>query len=160
MRAVTVERVGMDVEAERAVVLLRDSVGNRLLPIVIGLAEATAIALKLQDQEAPRPLTVDLLKTVLDSFDAKVLMVVINDLRDSTFFARVFVRASTLGASTLELDARPSDAVGLALKFGAPIYVAEWILDEAAVEIQSEDDEPEGADHEHGEDDEGPGKPH
>jgi hypothetical protein len=139
MRAVTVERVGMDVEGDNAVVLLRDSESKKVLPIWIGMVEATAIALKLQQQEPPRPLTVDLLKTVLDSVDAKVLMVVVNDMRDRTYFARIFVRANTNGSTTLELDARPSDSIGLALRTGAPIYVADWILDEAGVDAVIED---------------------
>ncbi len=139
MRAVTVERVGMDVDGDDAVVLLRDSESKKVLPIWIGMVEATAIALKLQEQEPPRPLTLDLLKAVLDSFDAKVLMVVVNDMKDRTYFARIFVRANSRGSTTLELDARPSDSIGLALRTGAPIYVADWIFDEAGVDAVIED---------------------
>ena len=139
MRAVTVERVGMGIGGDNAVILLRDTESKKVLPIWTGMVEATAIAIKLQGQEPPRPLTLDLLKAVLDSLDAKVLMVVVNDMRDRTFFARIFIRTSTSGSTTLELDARPSDSIGLALRTGAPIYVADWILEEAGVDAVIED---------------------
>ncbi len=150
MRAVTVERVGVDVEGGGAVLILKDTESDRVLPLLIGMGEAAAIAVKLQEQEPPRPLTVDLLRTVLDTFGAKLLMVVLNDLRDHTYYAKIFLRANSKGASTMELDARPSDAIALALRFDAPVYVAEWIMEDAGVipveveEDSEEDDDDEG----------------
>lgn len=140
MRSVTVHKIGVDVRTDQAVVFLRDTENGRILPIWIGMAEATAIALKLQGQQAPRPLTSDLLKTVLDTFGTRVLMVVINDMKDRIFFARIFL-SGTGGISTIELDARPSDALALALRFDAPIYVSDWIMDEAGVDEVLDDDE-------------------
>ena len=140
MKSVTVEKIGVDIKDDQAVVFLREPESNLVLPIWIGMQEATAIALRLQGQQALRPLTSDLLKNVLDTFDAKVLMVVINDMRDGVFHARIFLRSPS-SASTAELDARPSDAIALALRCGAPIYVADWIIEEAGAEERGADED-------------------
>jgi bifunctional DNase/RNase len=115
MVRVTVDKVGLDINSDQAVVLLKDVDGRVLLPIWIGPIEASAIAMSLQGVRPPRPLTCDLLKSVLDCLDARVTMATVNDLKDDTFFARVFVES---GGKTLEIDSRPSDAVALALRTG------------------------------------------
>ncbi|NPV70964.1 MAG: bifunctional nuclease family protein [Firmicutes bacterium] len=130
MVRVTVEKVGLDVETDQAIVLLKDVEGKMVLPIWIGPAEASAIALALQGLKAPRPLTCDLLKLVLDSLETRMAMAMVHDLRDETFFAQLVLEK---GGQTYEIDARPSDAIALALRFDAPIYVAEPVLEQAGV---------------------------
>jgi bifunctional DNase/RNase len=102
--------------------------GNKFLPIWIGHPEAAAILMKLQGAPTPRPMTHDLLRNMIAELDARVIRVVINDLRDSTFFAQIRV---ITGEKTLELDARPSDAIALALRTEAPIFVEQAVLDQA-----------------------------
>ena len=114
--------------------VLREIDGTRQLPIIIGGFEAQAIALELENIEPPRPMTHDLLREVFSSVNAEVSYVVINELRDGTFFARV---TFTHEGNESELDARPSDAVALAVRVEAPIYVTEAVLGEAG--IPSED---------------------
>ena len=110
------------------IVILKDKDGDRVLPIWVGVFEANAIALQIENVSTPRPMTHDLLRNMISELDARVTRIVINDLRDSTFFAQI--RLST-GDKTLEVDARPSDAIALALRTEAPIYVAQSVLDQA-----------------------------
>src|SRR6185436_10913045 len=98
-------------------------------PIWVGIFEANAIALQLENITTPRPMTHDLLRNMINELDAQVTRVVINDLRDSTFFAQI--RLLIAGGKTLEVDARPSDAIALALRTEAPIFVAQSVLDQA-----------------------------
>ncbi|MGE5486047.1 MAG: bifunctional nuclease family protein [Ignavibacteriales bacterium] len=130
MIRVTVDKVGLDVDSNQAVVLLKDVEGGTILPIWIGPIEASAIAMGIQGLKAPRPLTCDLLKSVVDSLEARITMAMVNDLREDTFFARLVLEA---GGRTVEIDSRPSDAVALAIRAGAPIYVAESVLDRAGI---------------------------
>ncbi len=130
MIMVTVDRVGLDVDSNQAVLLLKVVEGGTILPIWIGPIEASAIAMEMQGIRAPRPLTCDLLKSVVDSLDAKITMAKVNDLKEDTFFARLVLET---GGRTLEVDSRPSDAVALAIRAGAPIYVAESVLDRAGI---------------------------
>jgi len=110
------------------IIILRDTAGESVLPIWVGIFEANAIALQLENVTTPRPMTHDLLRNMISELNARVIRVVINDLRDSTFFAQI--RLLT-GEKTLELDARPSDAIALALRTEAPIFVAQTVLDQA-----------------------------
>lgn len=135
MVRVTVDKVGLDATSDQAVVLLKDVGGKVMLPIWVGPIEASAIAMGLQGVKPPRPLTCDLLKSVLDSLDARVTMAMVSELRDDTFFARVTVE--TMGR-TLEIDSRPSDAVALALRSGAPIFVSETVLDQAGIPVEGD----------------------
>lgn len=121
--------------------ILSETDGNRRLPIIIGTFEAQAIALELESIKPPRPMTHDLLKNLVKGFDSKVEKVVINDLSEGTFFARIHCSGSDNDA--LEMDARPSDAIALAIRFGAPIYVNTTVLDEAG--ILSEEASPESS---------------
>ncbi len=119
--------------------------GNRRLPIIIGAFEAQAIALELEKIQPPRPLTHDLLRDLFEAIDADITDIVIDDLREGTFFAKI---RYVYSGKEHQLDARPSDAVALAVRTEAPIYVAPDVLDEAG--IPSDDEE--GAPMEHAED--------
>jgi len=127
------------------IVILRDKDGQKVLPIWVGIFEANAIALQLENVATPRPMTHDLLKSAIAQLDARVTRIVINDLRDSTFFAQIRVMVTRAGADTmLELDARPSDAIALALRTEAPIYVAQSVLDQAqTITPDSDSDDPD-----------------
>ncbi len=118
----------LDPVSNSPIVVLKDEQEKFFLPIWVGIFEANAIALQLENVTTPRPMTHDLLRNMISELDARVIRVVINDLRDSTFFAQIRV---TSGERTLELDARPSDAIALALRTEAPIFVAQTVLDQA-----------------------------
>jgi uncharacterized protein len=113
--------------------ILSEVDGNRRLPIIIGTFEAQAIALELESIKPPRPMTHDLLKNLVLSFNSNVEQIVINDLNEGTFFAQIHCRNDEEG---FELDARPSDAIALAIRFGAPIFVNSKVLDEAGIQTE------------------------
>ncbi len=121
-------------------ILLKEVNGNRRLPIIIGAFEAQAIALEIEGIKPPRPLTHDLLKQITDNLGATIVEVVIDELRENTFYAKIILEVSAL---TNEVDARPSDAIALAVRAQAPIYVAENVMEVAAF-IPSEDGDKEG----------------
>lgn len=127
----------LDPVSNSPIVVLKDDDEKFFLPIWVGIFEANAIALQLENITTPRPMTHDLLRNMINELDAQVTRVVINDLRDSTFFAQIRV---LVGSRTLEIDARPSDAIALALRTEAPIYVAQSVLDQAQT-ISPEDAE-------------------
>ncbi|MDT3696665.1 MAG: DUF151 domain-containing protein [Ignavibacterium sp.] len=110
-------------------ILLKEVNGVRRLPIIIGGFEAQAIALEMERIKPPRPLTHDLLKILIDNLGANVVEIIITELRDNTFFARIILEASGL---TNEIDARPSDAIALAVRSDAPIFVSENVMAAAA----------------------------
>ncbi len=110
--------------------------GNRRLPIIIGAFEAQAIALELKKTQPPRPMTHDLLRDTFDAVDIDVFEVVIDELREGTFFAKVRYR---LDGEERQLDSRPSDAVALAVRVDAPIFVSPDVLDEAGIAADEED---------------------
>jgi len=115
--------------------ILREVEGNRRLPIIIGQAEAQSIALEMEGIKPPRPLTHDLMKNIIGSFGAELTDVVIDDLRDGTFYAK-------LNIDNQLIDSRPSDAIALAVRYGAQIFVSSNVMDEAAfVPEEEEDDE-------------------
>ena len=130
MKPVKVERLGMDMVSDQVVVFLKEIDGDRSLPIWIGHLEAGSIALALEGVQPPRPITHDLLKSVLEAVGARVKRVAINDLRNETFYALIEVEVD---GRTFEVDSRPSDALALALRTQAPIYVAEQVLEQAGV---------------------------
>ena len=133
----TIKGLMVDPITNMPIVILRDKDGQKVLPIWVGIFEANAIALQLENVTTPRPMTHDLLRNMISELDARVTRVVINDLRDSTFFAQI--RLIT-GDKTLELDARPSDAIALALRTEAPIFVAQTVLDQAQTITPDGDD--------------------
>jgi bifunctional DNase/RNase len=118
----------LDPVSNSPIVVLKDDDEKFFLPIWVGIFEANATALQLENVTTPRPMTHDLLRNMISELDGHVTRVVINDLRDSTFFAQIRM---TVGAKTLEVDARPSDAIALALRTEAPIFVAQSVLDQA-----------------------------
>jgi bifunctional DNase/RNase len=119
--------------------ILREVQGNRRLPIIIGQAEAQSIALEMEGIKPPRPLTHDLMKNIIAAFGAELTDVVIDELRDGTFFAK-------LNIDNQQIDSRPSDAIALAVRYGVQIFVAAPVMDEAAfVPEEEEDDQPPAA---------------
>ena len=116
--------------------LLRETYGKRRLPIIIGQFEAQAIALELEGISPPRPLTHDLLKTLVDNLGATVTEILIDELRDNTFYSKINVDVSSLENI---IDARPSDAIALAVRTSAPIFVSETVMDLASF-IPSDND--------------------
>jgi uncharacterized protein len=125
---VRVRAVTIDPQAGSPVVLLEDVQGDRVLPIWVGVFEARAIAMEMDNVAPPRPMTHDLIKTILEGMNAQVTGVVINDLKENTFYAQI---ALTAGPASLQIDARPSDAIALALRVKAPIRVAKTVFDRA-----------------------------
>jgi bifunctional DNase/RNase len=134
VKTVTMSRAGF-------VVLLEGVEDERVLPIHIGPPEAQSILLFLNDVPVARPLTHDLFRNVLESMAARIDRIVVNDLRQETFFATMSL---TAGSDTLQVDCRPSDAIALALRCAAPIYIEESVMARAGIHLQDEDAE-EGA---------------
>src|SRR6185436_17893773 len=130
----------LDPVSNSPIVVLKDDDEKFFLPIWVGIFEANAIALQLENIETPRPMTHDLLRNMIAELDAHVTRIVINDLRDSTFFAKI---ALTTGDRFLEVDARPSDAIALALRTEAPIFVAQSVLDQAQTITPDAEDQDE-----------------
>lgn len=118
-------------------ILLKDTESKRRLPIIIGAFEAQAIALEIEGIKPPRPLTHDLLKSFIDNLGATVIEVIVDELRENTFYAKILIDVSGL---TNEIDARPSDAIALAVRAQAPIYVSETVMQSAAF-VPSEETE-------------------
>jgi len=110
-------------------ILLKEMDGPRRLPIIIGAFEAQAIALEIEGIKPPRPLTHDLLKQIIDNLGAIIMEVIVDELRENTFYAKIVLEVSAL---TNEIDSRPSDAIALAVRAKAPIYVAESVMKTAA----------------------------
>ena len=115
--------------------MLKTVDGNKFLPIWIGHPEAAAILMKLQGASTPRPMTHDLLSDVLEQLDAKCERVSVTELRDNTFYASITV---SINGSEIEIDSRPSDALALAVRVSAPIFAAEDVIEESAIEFEHE----------------------
>lgn len=137
MRQMKVDKLGIDLLTHDPVVILKDLEGKRYLPILIGPFEATSIALALEGAVVPRPLSHDLMRTMLETLDAKLEQIVIHDIRESTFFAKLVVRTN---GETQEIDARPSDGIALALRMQAPIFVSDKIVLEEALPDKKADE--------------------
>ncbi|MBZ2185876.1 MAG: bifunctional nuclease family protein [Bryobacter sp.] len=115
----------MDPVTQMPIVVLRDSSGGSILPIWVGVYEANAIALEIEKIATPRPMTHDLIKTMLLGMDARVDRIVVNELRDDTFFAVIWMEKD---GQMISIDARPSDALAIALRTDSPIFVDETVL--------------------------------
>lgn len=137
-----VESVRVHMLSSRHVVILKEVGRDRYLPIWIGPWEANAIAMRLQGATPERPLTHDLFATVLDALDVRVERILISSLADETFHARLILVQPD---ARREIDARPSDAIALAVRLGVPIYAAELVLDQAALGQDAADDEADEA---------------
>ena len=118
----------MDPITNMPIVILHDPDGRRVLPIWVGVFEANAIALQIENVATPRPMTHDLLRNVLQELHARVDKIVVTDLRENTFFALIHLK---VGSDPLVIDSRPSDAIALALRTQAPIYVEDSVLEHA-----------------------------
>jgi hypothetical protein len=127
----------MDPVSNMPVVVLRDAANGVFLPIWVGIFEANAIAIQMEKIATPRPMTHDLLKNLLGELDATVERIVINDLRDNTFFARIHLLR---GGTRWDVDSRPSDAIALALRVDAEIFVEEEVLEKSKT-LRPEGDE-------------------
>ncbi len=144
MREVEIKALLVDPYQNTPVVLLKDQSSDKVVPIWIGTPEATAIAIALQQREFPRPLTHDLLQSVLETLGGELDMVVIDHIEDSTYFATLVVRDRE--GEVHEIDARPSDSIALALRTGSPIYVAEEVFAQSAIDLPYEENEGENQD--------------
>jgi bifunctional DNase/RNase len=134
------EGVRIEMTTQKPIILLREEDGSRYLPIWIGPYEATAIALEMAGIRTPRPMTHDLIKTIFATFGASIDKVVVDDLRDNTFYATIFV---TWGKGTFEIGSRPSDAIAIAVRQKCPIYAAKEVVNSAGIIITSIDEEVE-----------------
>jgi hypothetical protein len=124
----TIKGLMVDPVTNMPIIILRDEAGDRVLPIWVGIFEANAIALQIENVATPRPMTHDLLRNVIQDLDGQVQKIVVSDLRENTFFA--VIHLAVRGEAVL-IDARPSDAIALALRTKAPIYVEEDVIDNA-----------------------------
>ena len=134
---VKINGLAVDAQAKSHVVILKEKDGERVLPIWIGPAEAQAIARELAGQRFQRPLTHDLIASIVEGLKARVTRVVISDLKDNTFFAQLLVDRD---GEVVVVDARPSDSLAVALRCGADIFVNEKLLSEAAEEEPTEEE--------------------
>ncbi len=135
----TIDSIRVSMVNYQRVVILKEKDAERFLPIWIGPAEADAIAMKLQGVEPPRPLTHDLLFTSISMLGASVGSVIVSDLQNDTFYARLLLNVN---GEQVELDSRPSDAMAIAIRADAPIYVEESVLDRAGIMLDSETGKP------------------
>jgi uncharacterized protein len=110
------------------IIILRDQEGQRILPIWVGVFEANAIALQIENVQTPRPMTHDLLKNIIDDLSAQVERIVVTELKENTFYALIHLRKN---GHSIEVDARPSDAIALALRTRSPIFVEEAVIQNA-----------------------------
>ncbi|HXE57124.1 MAG TPA: bifunctional nuclease family protein [Gemmatimonadales bacterium] len=139
MIEVTVAHLGLDRTTNSPVVILREKNGSRVLPIWIGPAEASAIAMEMQGVKAPRPLTHDLLKQVIIGLGGDLRRVLISAVKQNTYFAELLIHR---GDQVVQLDARPSDSIALALRLRAPIFTTDHLLDQSAVETVEQVEDP------------------
>jgi uncharacterized protein len=136
MHEMVIYGVSFDLVGKQPIVLLKTADGNKFLPIWIGHPEAAAILMKLQGASTPRPMTHDLVTEMLSQLDAQVVRITVTELRESTFYAQITVQQD---GSEIEVDSRPSDAIALAIRADAPIFVADRVIEESAIEFEGEE---------------------
>jgi uncharacterized protein len=136
MHEMVIYGVSFDLVGKQPIVLLKTAEGNKFLPIWIGHPEAAAILMKLQGATTPRPMTHDLVTDMLAQLDAQVVRITVTELRDSTFYAQITVQQD---GSEIDVDSRPSDAIALAIRAEAPIFVADRVIEESAIEFEGEE---------------------
>jgi len=124
----TIKGLMVDPITDMPIIILRDKDGQRVLPIWVGVFEANAIALQIENVTTPRPMTHDLLRNVIHDLKADILKIVVSDLKENTFFALIHLNVN---GEAMVIDARPSDAIALALRARAPIFVEEKVIDQA-----------------------------
>lgn len=135
MTEMEVVGVALEPNSNRPLVWLKDKDQRVFLPIAIGNFEATAIYMALYNEPPPRPITYDLLQSILEGLDAQVDHILINALEEDIFYAEISLSS---GEQTIEVDSRPSDAIALALRVGAPLYVKESVIQEAGLDVEDE----------------------
>jgi bifunctional DNase/RNase len=124
----TIKGLMVDPITNTPIIILRDKDGQRVLPIWVGMFEANAIALQIENVTTPRPMTHDLLKNVIQDLHGRIEKIVVSDLKENTFYALIYLRVN---GDTIAVDARPSDAIALALRARVPIFVEEKVIDNA-----------------------------
>jgi len=135
----TVRGIALDPITNMPIIILKDPDERRALPIWVGIFEANAIALELEKVSPPRPMTHDLLKNILEGLGITVKQVIVNDLKENTFYAMIELNHN---GSVIAIDARPSDAIALALRVNAPIFVTEKVVTQAKnIEVSEEKEE-------------------
>ena len=135
MREMVIYGVSFDMVGKQPIVLLKTADGNRFLPIWIGHPEAAAILVKLQNAAPARPMTHDLLNDVVGQLEAEVISIAVTEMRENTYYARITLQRN---GSEIEVDSRPSDAIALAVRSGAKIYVADDVIEESGVEFEGD----------------------
>lgn len=128
--------VSFDIVGKQPIVLLKTADGNKFLPIWIGHPEAAAILMKLQGASTPRPMTHDLVTSMLGELDAQVVRITVTELRENTFHASITIQQN---GTEIEIDSRPSDAIALAVRAEAPIYADDRVIEESAIEFEGEE---------------------
>lgn len=136
MQEMVIYGVSFDLVGKQPIVLLKTAEGNKFLPIWIGHPEAAAILMKLQGAATPRPMTHDLVTDILGQLQATVTRITVTELRENTFYAQITVQQD---GSEIEVDSRPSDAIALALRADAPIFAADEVIEESAIEFEGEE---------------------
>ena len=137
----TVRGIALDPITNMPIIILKDTEEKKALPIWVGIFEANAIALELEKVSTPRPMTHDLIKNILDGLGISVRQVVVNDLKDNTFFAIIELNDN---GNVVNIDSRPSDAIALALRVNAPIFVTEKVVSQAkSTEVTEEKEDNE-----------------
>ena len=136
MHEMQVYGVSFDLVGKQPIVLLKTASGNKFLPIWIGHPEAAAILMKLQSQAPPRPMTHDLLSDMLEQLEAQVVRITVTELRENTFYAQITVLQD---GQEIEVDSRPSDAIALAIRAEAPIFAADRVIEESAIEFEGDE---------------------
>jgi hypothetical protein len=140
VQEVSIYGVSFDVVGKQPIVLLKTLDGNKFLPIWIGHPEAAAILMKLQGAPTPRPMTHDLVTDMLGELNAQVRRIAVTELRENTFYAVITLQVN---GSEVEIDSRPSDALALAVRTSAPIFVADQVIDDQGIEFGAEPDDAE-----------------
>lgn len=140
MIEVTIDSIRVSLMSQHRVVVLKETDSNRYLPIWIGPFEADAITIQLQGVQVARPLTHDLLKSVIDQMGAKISHVMVSELKNDTFYARIVM---DVDGKRMEIDARPSDAIALAVRVNAALFVAEDVMENASIEPEQSLDDAE-----------------
>jgi bifunctional DNase/RNase len=135
MIEMVIESIRVSLMNYQRVVILKEKESDRYLPIWIGPAEADAIAVRLQDVAVSRPLTHDLLRSIIDALGGSIQYIVVNDLANDTFYARIIMEVD---GRSMEIDSRPSDAIALAVRVQVPIFAEEAVLDKAGVRLDQE----------------------
>src|ERR1700751_823293 len=136
MQEMHIYGVSFDLVGKQPIVLLKTAEGNKFLPSGIGHPEAAAILMKLQSQAPPRPMTHDLVSDRLEQLGAQIVKITVTELRENTFYAQITVQQD---GSEIEIDSRPSDAIALAIRAEAPIFAADRVIEESAIEFEGEE---------------------